>query len=46
MSMLGWEKVPGKIFLVSGESRHHGIKYNNHFDLCRSEYNNEHEEEK
>lgn len=35
------ERVPSRIFLVIGESRHHGIKYNNHFDLCASKNMNE-----
>lgn len=32
---LSSETVPIKIFLVCGESRHHGIKYSHHFHLCK-----------
>lgn len=32
---LSSETVPIKIFLVCGESRHHGIKYSHHFHFCK-----------
>lgn len=31
------KRVPCEIFFVAGESRHHCIKDNNHFDLCTKE---------
>jgi len=31
------KRIPSEIFLVGRESRHHSIKDNNHFDLCRNE---------